>query len=102
MAKRTELLQVRMSEDEWSALDQKAKDANISMSKLVRTSVTQLTIRHRKDQRDRTVVLNRLNANLNMIAKWCNTHKDNMEAVEVISHLIAIERQFRTEDNSLL
>ena len=30
--------------------------------------------------------------NLNQIAKWANTHKGAVEAVEVIGHLIAVKR----------
>ena len=31
-------------------------------------------------------------ANLNQIARWANTFKANAEAVEIVAHLVAIER----------
>ncbi len=43
-------------------------------------------------EKKRIALLNRINANLNMIAKWVNTHKDSADAIEVIGHLVAIER----------
>lgn len=43
-------------------------------------------------KKKRIALLNRINANLNMIAKWVNTHKDSADAIEVIGHLVAIER----------
>lgn len=95
MAKRERTLRVRMDDDEWQALEEKANEASLTMSELVRTSIGKLQVRNRKDQRERTIVLNRLNANLNMIEKWCNTYKSNADRVEVISHLIAIEQEIK-------
>ena len=43
-------------------------------------------------ERERTQQLARLGNNLNQIARWANTHKGAVEAVEVIAHLIAIKR----------
>jgi hypothetical protein len=40
-------------------------------------------VRHRDDERQRLILLNRLNANLNMIARWANIHKSEAEAVQV-------------------
>ena len=40
-------------------------------------------------------MLNRINANLNMIARWVNTHRGAADSVEVVSHLMAIERAIK-------
>ncbi|WP_281279663.1 hypothetical protein [Swingsia samuiensis] len=37
-------------------------------------------------------MLNRINANLNMIDRWVNTYQDAADTVQVVSHLIAIQR----------
>ena len=50
------------------------------------------TVAHAEVERERTRELARLGNNLNQIARWANTHKEAIEAVEVIGHLIAIER----------
>jgi hypothetical protein len=52
-------------------------------------------IRNREDERARVAMLNRINANLNMIARWVNTHQGAADAVEVVAHLAAIERAVR-------
>ena len=49
-----------------------------------------------KVERERTRELARIGSNLNQIARWANAHKGNAEAVEVIAHLVAIERAFDT------
>ena len=50
------------------------------------------TVAHAEVERERTRELARIGNNLNQIARWANTHKGPVEAVEVIGHLIAIER----------
>ena len=49
--------------------------------------------RHREDEHQRNVLLNRWNANLNMIAKWVNTYRDEANARHVIRQLKALERE---------
>ena len=43
-------------------------------------------------ERERTRQVSRIGNNLNQIARWANTHKGAVEAIEVIGHLIAIKR----------
>ena len=50
------------------------------------------TVAHAEVERERTRELARVGNNLNQIARWANTHKGAIEAVEVIGHLIAIKR----------
>lgn len=90
---RDKTLRVRFSDDEFKALQERAAEAGLSMSELVRDHAGQLKVRNRKDEHMRNVTLNRINANLNMIAKWANTHKGAAEAVDVIAHLIALQRE---------
>ena len=47
---------------------------------------------HAELERERTRELARIGSNLNQIARWANTRKENAEAVEVVAHLVAIER----------
>ena len=49
-------------------------------------------IRASEAERKRTRELARIGANLNQIARWANTFKANAEAVEIVAHLVAIER----------
>ncbi|EPO4122230.1 plasmid mobilization protein [Salmonella enterica subsp. enterica serovar Newport] len=89
------MLQVRISDDDYSELQTLAESADISMSALVRDHIGKIYVRNRSDERERIVMLNRINANLNMIARWVNTHKSAASAVEVVSHLVAIERHIQ-------
>ena len=45
---------------------------------------------------ERTRELARIGSNLNQIARWANIHKENAEVVEVVAHLVAIERALDT------
>ena len=49
-----------------------------------------------KVEQERTRELARIGSNLNQIARWANTHKENAEVVEVVAHLVAIERALDT------
>ncbi|WP_282803192.1 plasmid mobilization protein [Bombella apis] len=92
---RTHMLRVRFSDEEWTALQEQANAAGMTMSALVRDHLGRISIRNREDERQRLIRLNRINANLNMIARWVNTYRDRAETIQVISHLIAIQRYIR-------
>lgn len=89
------MLRVRFSDAEWQALQDLAESAGMTMSEVVRDHLGKVKIRNRKDEKDRVVMLNRINANLNMIARWVNTYKGKGDAVQVVAHLIAIEREIK-------
>jgi hypothetical protein len=63
------------------------------MSKLLRDHLGKIWVRHRDDEKSRVVALNRINANLNMIAKWVNTHKSVADAVQVMVYLADVRRE---------
>ena len=88
-------VKIRASEAERAEWHAKARSAGLTLSDLVRRSVGRVrtwTVPHAEVERERTREVGRIGANLNQIARWANTHKGPVEAVEVIGHLIAIER----------
>ena len=94
-------VKVRASEAERAEWHAKARAAGLTLSDLVRRSIGRVrtwTVAHADVERERTRELARLGNNLNQIARWANTHKDAIEAVEVIGHLIAIDRALRVLD----
>lgn len=95
MKKRENMLRVRFSDAEFTALQGLAEKAGCSMSEMVRDHLGKVRVRNKEADRERTMMLNRLNANLNVIARWVNTHKAGASAVEVVSHLMVIERHIR-------
>ena len=44
-------------------------------------------------ERERTRHIARIGSNLNQITRWAHTHLNDLAAVEVIAHLVAIERE---------
>ena len=95
MKKREKTLKVRCSDDEWEVLQVLSNSAGMSMSELVRDHLGKVKVRNRQDEKERTVMLNRINANLNMIARWANTHKSAGESIQVISQLMVIKQEIK-------
>jgi hypothetical protein len=88
------MIRLRVSEEEYAALA--AKGAAVGgMSRLLRDHLGRVVVRHREDERRRLMLLNRINANLNMIARWVNTYKSAADAVEVQVYLADVEREVR-------
>ena len=88
-------VKVRASEAERAEWHAKARSAGLTLSDLVRRSLGRVhtwTVPHAEVERERTREVARIGNNLNQIARWANTRKGAVEAVEVIVHLIAIER----------
>ena len=81
------------------SLAAKARSVGLSLSDLVRRSVGRVrtwTVAHAELERERTRELARIGSNLNQIARWANIHKEDAEVVEVVAHLVAIERELGT------
>jgi hypothetical protein len=93
-AARLRRVEVRVSEAEYTALLEKGAAVG-GMSKLLRDHLGKVSIRHREDERRRIALLNRINANLNAVAKWCNTYKSAADAVQVMVYLADVDREVR-------
>ena len=92
-------VKIRASEAERAEWHAKACSVGLSLSDLVRRAIGRVrtwTVAHAELERERTRELARIGSNLNQIARWANTHKENAEAVEVVAHLVAIERSLGT------
>ena len=88
-------VKVRASEAERAEWHAKARAAGLTLSDLVRRSVGRTrtwTVAHAEVERERTRQVARIGNNLNQIARWANTHREAIEAVEVMGHLVAIRR----------
>lgn len=90
--RRETLLRVRLNDAEHERLKALAAEAGVKPSTLIRDHIDKLQVRNRDDERQRIGLLNRINANCNMIARWCNVHKGAADVVEVVAHLQAIRR----------
>ena len=89
-------VKVRASDAERAEWHAKARSAGLTLSDLVRRSVGRVRPWDRGARRGRARAHPRACASsvttLNQIARWANTQKGAIESVEVIGHLIAIER----------
>jgi len=89
------LVAVRLTPDESADWRTKAKAAGVPLSVLIRRAMARTrtwTVPAAEVERERNLQVSRIGNNLNQIARWANTHKGAVEAVEVIGHLIAIKQ----------
>lgn len=86
------VLKVRLSQNEHDRLAAVAAAAGKTVADLIRADAGRMTVRDTGTERARVAMLNRINANLNMIARWVNTHKSAADAFRVIAELAAVER----------
>ena len=96
--KKSLMLRVRLDSADWTRLEQLSSESDMTMSELMRSLLHRTRIVNRNDAKARVAMLNRINANLNMIAKWVNTHKAKADTNEVVSALLAIERTIKDLD----
>ena len=93
--RRPVLVAVRLTPDESADWRAKAKAAGVPLSALIRRAMARTrtwTAPAAEVERERTRQVARIGNNLNQVARWANIHKTAAEAVEVIAHLIAVER----------
>ena len=96
--RRPVLVAVRLTPDESADWRAKAAAAGVPLSALIRRAMARTrtwTAPAAEVERERTRQVSRIGNNLNQIARWANTHKGAAEAVEVIVHLVPIERALR-------
>lgn len=86
----------------------KADKAEISVSKLANRSLNNAHIHvpyTAKLQKEIHAVVNervRFNTLLNQLARWCNTHKSGVEAVQVLAELNHIYKAFEEHDSRVM
>ena len=93
--RRTVFVAARVSLAERADWLAKAKAADVPLSDLLRQAMARTrtwTAPAVAVKRERTVQVARIGNNLNQLARWANTYAERAEAVEIIAHLVAIER----------
>ena len=89
-ARRDRTLRVRVTRGEIEGWRELAAAAGMSLSELVRRSAGRARAWHpdrARIERERTLQIARIGANLNQIARWANTHKSAADAVRVTAAL---------------
>lgn len=93
---RSAIAHARVTPAELERWQAKASAAGIPLSELLRQAMRRTrawTAAAAGIERERVRQVARIGSNLNQIARWANTCKDAAEAVEVVAHLAAIERE---------
>ena len=84
---------IRVHPEERDLLKLNAGLHGMSVSDYVRQTCLGLRLRRTPEEKRRIRELARIGSNLNQIARWANTYKDSLEAVEVIAALTSLETQ---------
>ena len=84
---------IRVHPEERDLLKLNAGIHGISVSDYVRQTCLGLRLRRTPEERRRLRELARIGSNLNQIARWANTYKESLEAVEILAALTSLERQ---------
>lgn len=92
MAVREYEIKVRLNETEKAELERRAELAGMKPAVYLRERISRGAVPNVEAIRERTGLLNRWNANLNMIARWCNIHKGGASALEVQAELVHLSR----------
>ena len=93
--RRTVTAAARVSPAELTEWRAKGAAAGVPRSALLRQAMARTrtwTAPAAAVERERTRQVARIGNNLNQIARWANTFASEAEAVEVVAHLVAIER----------
>jgi L-alanine-DL-glutamate epimerase-like enolase superfamily enzyme len=92
---RTATIKVRVTVTEQAEWQAKAESAGVSVSELLRSAMARVktwTPVNAEIERERNRELAKIGNNLNQIARWANAYKSAADAIEVVSHLRAIEQ----------
>ena len=85
------LTKVRVNEAEFDQIEQLAEESGLSISALIREHLLKKEVMNRDDERQKLVALNRINRDLNMIAKHANTYQRGADAIMIIQLLSEIK-----------
>lgn len=89
------LLKIRVSPEERDAVKATADDANLTVSDYVRMRLARQRVRQTAAERDVLTHLARIGSNINQIARWANTHANQIEALEIVMRLEALQSDIR-------
>ena len=92
---RTNTISIRLTDEEKLDWELKAHAAGLTISQLAREAMNRVKVMNVSDRAvliKRTYQIAKIGNNLNQIARWANTYTNTVEAVEVITYLIAIEK----------
>jgi hypothetical protein len=100
-------LHIRLHPEERSLLHLNAGLQGMTVSDYIRQTCLGVRLRKTPEEKKRLRELARIGANINQLARWANTYKRAVEAVEILTALTGLEREIgafmaaeKTEDES--
>ncbi|MDL2259284.1 MobC family plasmid mobilization relaxosome protein [Deltaproteobacteria bacterium OttesenSCG-928-K17] len=90
------LLKIRVTGDEHDAIKAAAADAGLTVSDYVRMRLAHQRVRQTAAERDTLTHLARIGSNINQIARWANTHANQINALEILMRLDALQTELKT------
>ena len=81
---RNRFIKVRVSDSEQQQIKVKAEEAGLTVSDLMRYRTLGTRLRKTSVDRERIRQLARIGSNLNQLARWVNSRKDRVTALEVL------------------
>lgn len=97
--KKNKRIEIRISESELEVLKEKAELSGLNSSDYLRQlAITGKVKRYKKTDPVKAELVRemaKIGNNLNQISRWCNTHKSNAAAEEVLIALASIEKEIR-------
>ena len=91
--KRTHFIKVRVTDYELAQIKEKATEAKLTVSDLLRKSTLDFTLRKTPANREKIRHLARIGSNINQIARWVNKYKLRAQAIEVILWLNRLQNE---------
>jgi hypothetical protein len=86
-------LRIRLHPEEKDLLRLNAGLQGLCIADYIRQNCPSFHLRKNPQEKERLRQLARIGVNLNQLARWANTHKRTVEAVEVLTALASLERE---------
>ena len=90
------LLKIRVSPEERDAVKATADEAGLTVSDYIRMRLARQRVRQTAAERDVLTHLARIGSNINQIARWANTHANQINALETLMRLDALQAELKT------
>jgi uncharacterized protein (DUF1778 family) len=91
--RRSAWIKMRVTPDEKRLIESKASAQGQTVTDFLRQRALDYRLRQSPLEKERIRQLARIGANMNQIARWANTYKESLEAVEVLAALTNLETQ---------
>lgn len=89
---RPHVIKFRVSDEEYALLKAKARQANTDMTAMLRDHIHRARIRPADDVHC-LAMLTRIHRNVEALQQWAKTYGQGADAVSIMAHLVAVERE---------